>query len=115
MARPSARAVAALGGLLALTGAGPARAGEPAGSPTASEIERNAEITGRVRKIDPATHTLFLRDSMKTFRFSEDTKAMKGGQKFSLLQLNEGEQVRVTFSGTLDNDDVKMTRLEVLP
>jgi len=31
------------------------------------------------------------------------------------LQLNEGDQVRVTFSGTLDNDDVKMTRLEVLP
>jgi hypothetical protein len=117
MPRPAARAVAALGGLLALTGAGPARAADPASQPTSagpSDVgDRTAEITGPVRKIDPSTHTLFLRNSMKTLRYSDDTKVTKGGQETSILQLNEGDQVRAMYSGA--GDDVKVTRLEVLP
>ncbi len=114
MRRQSGIAVASLGVLLAIARPGPARAEDPT-NPAASDTSAKQlpEISGQVRSIDPATHTLHLKNSLKTLRLTDDTKVVKDGQETSILKINEGDEVRAAYSGY--GDEVTVRRLEVLP
>ena len=117
--------VALLGGLTA-----PARpaGAEGGGDPTISSTntapsdpssrtiqgtDRATEITGPVRLVEPSTHTIYLKNATKALHVHGDTKVTKNGSDASIEDVQEGDQVRASYSGS--GGDVSVDRLEVLP
>jgi Cu/Ag efflux protein CusF len=65
------------------------------------------EITGKVEKYDKAKKELSLR-----LKVSDDTQVMKDGQRASLSDIKEGDQVRASFTGSGEN--LQVQRIDVV-
>jgi Cu/Ag efflux protein CusF len=70
------------------------------------------QLTGTIQKFDKDSKELTLANSDKKLKVSDDTKVMKDGQKGSLSDIKEGDQVRASYSGT--GDTLQVTTLEVM-
>jgi Cu/Ag efflux protein CusF len=70
------------------------------------------ELTGTVQKFDKDSKELTLANSDKKLKVSDDTQVTKDGQKGSLSDIKEGEQVRASYSGT--GDSLQVTTIEVM-
>ncbi len=69
-------------------------------SAAVSPSSSSNELSGRVEKFDRSNSTLSLAGSDKKLKLSDDTTVMKDGQKASLSDIKEGDQVRASFSGS---------------
>jgi len=65
------------------------------------------EITGKVEKLDRTKKELSLR-----LKVSDDTQVMKDGQRASLSDIKEGDQVRASFTGS--GDTLQVQRIDVM-
>jgi len=65
------------------------------------------EITGKVEKLDRTKKELSLR-----LKVSDDTQVMKDGQRASLSDIKEGDQVRASFTGS--GDTLQVQRIDVV-
>ncbi|WP_242345584.1 hypothetical protein [Anaeromyxobacter terrae] len=70
------------------------------------------ELTGKVEKFDRDTKELTLANSDKKLKVSDSTRVMKDGQRASLSDIKEGDQVRASFSGT--GDTLQVNRIDVM-
>jgi Cu/Ag efflux protein CusF len=70
------------------------------------------EVIGTVEKFDPSKKELTLTTTDKTLKLTDDTQIMKEGQRASLSDIQEGAQVRASYSGT--GDTVQVTQIEVM-
>jgi hypothetical protein len=87
---------------------------ERRGSDTASASAPAAskdELTGRVESFDHASRTFTV--AGESLKVDASTEVTRDGQKASLTDIQEGDQVRASFSGS--GDTKTATRIEVLP
>lgn len=70
------------------------------------------ELTGTVEKFDRESKELTLQHSDKKLKVNDSTRVMKDGQRGSLSDIKEGDQVRASFSGT--GDKLTATRIDVV-
>lgn len=75
-------------------------------SGTASAAGQN-EITGKVEKFDESSNELTL-----SLKVSDKTQVTKDGKTASLSDIEEGDQVRASFTGSGEN--LQVTRIEVM-
>jgi len=98
------------------TSSGAMGAGSSAGSTASATGDTSAtagqQLTGTIQKFDKDSKELTLANSDKKLKVSDDTKVMKDGQKGSLSDIKEGDQVRASYSGT--GDTLQVTTLEVM-
>jgi colicin import membrane protein len=97
------------------TSSGAMGAGSSAGTASATgdtSATAGQQLTGTIQKFDKDSKELTLANSDKKLKVSDDTKVMKDGQKGSLSDIKEGDQVRASYSGT--GDTLQVTTLEVM-
>jgi hypothetical protein len=82
------------------------------GSPSASSEN---QLTGKIEKYDRAEKTLTLDGSEKKLKLGDDVQVTKGGQMVSPGDLQEGDEVRASFSGAESGETVEVTAIEVMP
>jgi Cu/Ag efflux protein CusF len=70
------------------------------------------ELTGTVEKFDRESKELTLQHSDKKLKVNDSTRVMKDGQRGSLSDIKEGDQVRASFSGT--GATLTATRIDVV-
>lgn len=69
-------------------------------------------LVGTVEKFDQASKELTLANSDKKLKISDDTTVMKDGQQATVSDIQEGDQVRASFSGS--GDTLQVSRIEVM-
>jgi hypothetical protein len=77
------------------------------------ESMKKDQLSGKIEKLDQDAQTLTLDSSEKKLKLSDDTRIMKDGARATLSDLQEGDQVRASFSGT--GDTVNALVIEVVP
>jgi hypothetical protein len=82
------------------------------GSPSASS---DSQLTGKIEKYDRAEKTLTLYGSEKKLKLGDDVQITKDGQMVSPGDLQEGDEVRASFSGAESGETVEVTAIEVMP
>lgn len=82
------------------------------GSSSTAMNDTSQQLTGTVEKFDHAAKELTLANSSKKLKISDDTTVMKDGQAASLTDIQEGDQVRASFSGS--GDTLQVSRIEVM-
>lgn len=82
------------------------------GSGSTAMKDTSQELTGTVEKFDHASKELTLANSSKKLKISDDTTVMKDGQAATLTDIQEGDQVRASFSGS--GDTLQVSRIEVM-
>ena len=70
------------------------------------------ELTGTVEKFDQSSKELKLTNSDKKLKVSDSTQVTKDGQKASLSDIKEGDQVRASYSGS--GDTLEVITIEVM-
>ena len=106
-------------------GSGGAMASDPSaarGAATAAAATGTAsqqgEVVGRVERIDRAGNMTVAGSereglAFEEFKVDDGTQISVGGEKASITQINEGDQVRASFSGP--PEDRRVQKLEILP
>jgi Cu/Ag efflux protein CusF len=88
------------------TGSQQGSTGAGAMSPTGNEL------TGKVQKFDRKSNELTIANSQKKLKVSDDTQVRKDGQKATLSDIKEGDQVRASFTGT--GNTLQVNRIDVM-
>jgi hypothetical protein len=82
------------------TGTPHARSGSDTRTATAPSSPGGSELTGRVEKFDHTSKTFTI--SGTTVKVDESTEVTKDGRKAALTDVQEGDQVRASMSGSGD-------------
>lgn len=82
------------------------------GTPSTSS---DNQLTGKIEKYDRAEKTLTLDGSEKKLKLGDDVQITKDGQMVSPGDLQEGDEVRASFSGAESGETVEVTAIEVMP
>jgi hypothetical protein len=85
---------------------------------SASAAPASGEIQGRIEQVDPADHLVIAGSEQSGlgfdhFKADERTEVTIGGKKASLAEVQEGDQVRASFSG--QGDALHVDKLQVTP
>jgi hypothetical protein len=87
-------------------------------SASASAAPASGEIQGRIEQVDPADHLVIAGSEQSGlgfdhFKADDRTEVTIGGKKASLAEVQEGDQVRASFSG--QGDALHVDKLQVMP
>ena len=86
--------------------------GSAAGEAGTGTAMSGKELTGTVEKFDQSSKELKLTNSDKKLKVSDSTQVTKDGQKASLSDIKEGDQVRASYSGS--GDTLEVITIEVM-
>jgi Cu/Ag efflux protein CusF len=76
-----------------------------------SSAQASNELSGRVEKFDHESKTFTV--AGKDLKVDSSTKVMKDGEKAELTDIQEGDEVRASYSGS--GDTLTADRIEVMP
>jgi hypothetical protein len=98
-------------------GAASSATGSMPSGPTASPAGGASELQGRVERIDRASNltlagTESVGHAFEQLKIDSSTEITVHGEKGTLSEINEGDEVRAAFSGS--GDDLHVDRLEIL-
>lgn len=71
------------------------------------------QLHGKVQNFDRSSNTLTLSNSDKTLKVDPSTKIMKNGERATLDDIKEGDDVRASYSGS--GDTLVVRTIEILP
>jgi hypothetical protein len=98
------------------TGAGSAGMGSTSSGTSSSQTSSPAAtkiLQGKVEKFDRTDNTLTLSGTDKKLKVDSSTQVMKQGERASFEDIQEGDQVRASYSGS--GETVNAKRIDIMP